>query len=84
MIDWEERMKMYQNLGFNRLAKLIALLVFVATYTVLIVQAYSINEEQAFIVFPIVSIIGALGAFLLTRLVYWVIDGFIESKDEIL
>ena len=75
-------MKMYQKTGFNRLSKLIALLGFVVTYIILLVEEHSISPSEAFIEFPIASIIGALCAFLLTRLVYWVIDGFTQSKDS--
>ena len=75
-------MKMYQKPGFNRLAKMIAILGFIATYITLIVFEGSVNGEEAFIVFPIVSIIAALGAFVLTRLVYWVVDGFSQSNDK--
>jgi len=75
-------MKMYQKSGFNRLAKLIAVLGFAVTYITLIVIESRVSEKEAFIVFPIVSIIGALAAFIVTRLVYWVVDGFNESKDE--
>lgn len=74
-------MKMYQKTGFNRLAKLIALLGFVVTFITLLVEARSVSDDQLFIAFPIASIIGALCAFLLTRLVYWVIDGFTQSKN---
>jgi len=75
-------MKIYQKPGFNRLAKLITVLGFFVTYITLIVTEYGVNEEEAFIEFPILSIIVALVVFLVTRLVYWVFDGFLESKDE--
>lgn len=75
-------MKMYQKSGFNRLAKLIAVLGFSVTYITLIIIAPRVGEEEALIVFPIVSIGGAIAAFLVTRSVYWVVDGFNESKDE--
>ena len=75
-------MKLYQKSGYNRLAKLISLLGVVLTYIILTVIEYSVQTEEALIVFPIMSIHSGLGTFLLTRLVYWVIDGFNESKNE--
>ncbi len=75
-------MKLYQKSGYNRLAKLISLLGVVLTYIILTVIEYSVQTEEALIVFPIMSILSGLGTFLLTRLVYWVIDGFNESKNE--
>lgn len=74
-------MGMYQKEGFNRLAKLIALLGFIAAYTVLFITGGRLYLHIIFIAYPVISSLYALGFFVCTRLIYWVIDGFKASKD---
>lgn len=74
-------MGIYNKQGYRRLAILIAIITFIATYTILVMTTYSVDEADMFVVIPIVSSLWAAGVFVLTRIVYWVIDGFI-SKDK--
>jgi len=73
-------MSLYKEQGYRRLAVLIAIIAFIVTYTALCMNEYRVQPEEAFIGFPIVSVLTAGGAFILTRIIYWVIDGF-KSKD---
>jgi len=75
-------MSIYKQKGFNRLAKLIAIMSFFITYIILYVMSYNLDNEEVFVVFPIVSLLCSVGAFVFTRLVYWVIDGFKDSEDS--
>jgi hypothetical protein len=71
-----KKMKLKHHTGFKRLGWLITFGAFVITYIVQIVNESRISEEEAFIEFPIISVVIALIAFVFVRATYWVIDGF--------
>ena len=75
-------MGIYKEAGFNRLAKLIAIVAFFLTFATLLIILSGVNGDVAFIIIPIISLFGAAGAFIFTRLVYWVIDGFKKNDDK--
>ncbi len=70
-------MKMYEQAGYNRLAKLIAML----SFPVSLVALIAINEGSWSTDEVIVSAMAIPVAFIVTRLVYWVIDGFKKPKN---
>ncbi len=69
-------MAIAQKTGFKRLAILISVIAFIVAYIVLTVNERSVNDKEALILFPIISLLVSLGVYLLIRSVYWVIDGF--------
>lgn len=78
-------MKTSKKEGFRRLAILIAAGSFFVTYLILWIVEESggrVSEEEAFIQFPIVSIIVAGIIWGFTKGVYWVIDGFRKQNDK--
>ena len=75
-------MSMYKQKGFNRLTKLITIITFCVMYATLCFMSRLPREDDFFIIFPIISVLCSCGVFILTRLVYWVIDGFQDSEDQ--
>lgn len=76
-------MKLYQHEGYKRLSILIAIVGFICTYILFINdESGYVTATLAFIAFPIVSAIVAVGIYIFTRIVYWVIDGFRKQEDS--
>jgi len=73
-------MKLYQHEGYKRLSIFIAIVGFICTYITLFND--SGPAKEVFIISPIVSIIGAVGIYIFTRIVYWVIDGFRKKEND--
>jgi len=73
-------MKLYQHEGYKRLSILIAIVGFICTYIVLFDDREP--ATTVFIIFPIVSAIVAVGIYIFTRSVYWVIDGFRQKGNN--
>ncbi len=79
-------MGLYQKQGFKRLSGLIAFLGFVITYIItysilLICEKYFEWWELFDIRLIFIPLLGAYCAFIITRAVYWVIDGFQIDKE---
>lgn len=78
-------MGVYQEKGFNRLAKAIAILTFAVAYLLMMffgeIPKHQSENEYLFIAYPIVSLICSAGAFGITRLIYWTIDGFKNAEE---
>ena len=69
-------MKTYEQEGYNRLAKLLSIIAFIVTFIILSATIRRLQPEHIFIAFPIASILVAALVFFITRIIYWVIDGF--------
>lgn len=76
-------MKLKDQPGFKRLEAFITFAGFGLTYIYLVVNERRVSQEEAFLVFPIISALIALIAFVFVRGLYWVIDGFGKQNDDI-
>lgn len=75
-------MKLNDSTGFKRLSRLITVLSLFATYFMLLANDSRVREEEAFIQYPIVSLLIAISVYILIRSVYWVVDGFRADKEQ--
>lgn len=71
-------MKLYQQTGYKRLAILISILGFIVTLMTLIILENHVDKGDVGD-FLVASSLIAVGVYIMTRLVYWVIDGFSSS-----
>ena len=72
-------MKTYEKPGFNRLAKFLSLFGFVPGY--IITYHHTVGFINMWIFSSLLGSFFALCIFFFILLVYWVIDGFVESKN---
>ena len=76
-------MKLYDHTGYKRLTFLIAIVGFIFMYIILVKYNRRAAELEVFIIFPIISALTALLIYALTRIIYWVVDGFRSEKEKV-
>lgn len=62
--------------GKKRLRLFVSVLVSIATYICFLINEYDVRPEEAFLAFPLFSVLGFGVAFCFITAAYWVIDGF--------
>lgn len=82
IIDKEKKKnkKLKDHPGFKRLSFFIPFMLFVISYVSLMLNEQSIDGEEAFIGFPIISGLIALFCYIIMRIIYWVVDGFRKGR----
>ncbi len=75
-------MKVNDRLGFIRLRRFLTAASFFISYFFLIIREQSVTDKEAFVEFPIQSLLFAAAVFIFIRGAYWVVDGFIEERGK--